>query len=116
MNCLFFRRSKRSTLLTCITLIIVAIIAFIFISNYASNNSRNSHLSVWIEEYILTYNNHKYIVTDQFTDDIGQVIGGVSYHGNKPGNFQLYSINHVEDFSKIAVETKPGYLIAIIKE
>ena len=50
------------------------------------------------------------------TDDIGQVIGGVSYHGNKPAIFQLYAINHIDDFSKIAVETKTGYFIAIIEK
>jgi hypothetical protein len=71
-------------------------------------------MSAWSNEYILTYNNHEYTVTDQSTKDIGQIIGEVTYHGNNPGNFRLFSVNYVDDYSKIAVETQIGYLVAIM--
>jgi hypothetical protein len=85
-------------------------------NNQGSLNSINSHLSLWASEYVLTYSNHKYIVTDQLTTDIDQVIGAVAYHGSISGDFKLFSISQIDDFSKIAVQTKIGYLIAIMEE
>lgn len=97
-------------------LMALAVIAFLTIfayNEYKKPASEVINLSEWQAEYKLTFNNKSYIVTGQSTEDIDQKIGSVVYHGNKPGFFDLYSIKQVNDYSKIAVETNIGYLVAL---
>jgi metallo-beta-lactamase class B len=113
MRALLSKGNKIFILYIIVSLIILALLIPKLTNNQASFNSRKANLSVWSEEFVLTYNNHKYTVTEQLTDNIGQAIGAVTYHGDKSGNFRVYSINNIDDYSKIAVETQIGYLIAI---
>lgn len=72
--------------------------------------------SVWDNRLHLTFKDREYTVTNQKTNDIGEEIGGVTYHGTYPSSFHLYSIKYVSDFSKIAIKTRHGYFIAIINK
>ena len=116
MSSLFPNGNKIVILYILVSLIILAILIPKLNSAYGSFNPQNSNLSVWSNEYNLTYNDHKYTVTDQLTEDIDRVIGEVAYHGNNPGIFRLFSIDLVDDYSKIAVETQIGYLVAILEK
>lgn len=71
---------------------------------------------VWDNSLQLTFKGQEYTVTNQKTNDIGEEIGGVTYHGNNPSSFHLYAIKDVNDFSKIAIKTRNGYFIAIINK
>jgi hypothetical protein len=116
MSTLTSRGNKIFTLYVIVSLIILVLLLPRLSNDQGSHNSINSHLSLWANEYVLTYNNHNYTITDQLTADIGQVIGAVTYHGSISGDFKLFSINQIDDYSKIAVQTKIGYLIAIMEE
>lgn len=71
----------------------------------------NSSLPSWSNELVLSYNGYVYIVTDQKTQEDDKIIGQIGYH--KIGKtFTLYSIKNVDDYSKIAVKTKEGFLLA----
>lgn len=115
MNLLLLGDKKIKFFLIAVILILIAALVFSF-AYYSKDNIKSSVLSAWSNDYVLTYNNHRYTVTNQLTYDIGKVIGTVNYHGNNPGNFKLYSIEQADDFSKIAIETRLGYIIAVIDE
>jgi hypothetical protein len=113
MNFLLSGDKKTTFLLIAIILILIAALVFSF-AYYKKDSVKSSVLSAWSSDYVLIYNNHRYTVTDQFTKDIGKTIGTVTYHGNNPGSFKLYSIEQADDYSKIAIETRLGYLVAVI--
>lgn len=116
MNGFLTRGNKLFILYIIISLVVLILLIPGISTNHRINAPENPYLSIWYNEYLLTYNDHKYKVTDETTNEIGQVIGNVVYHGNKPGMFKLYSVKGVDSFTRIAVETKEGYLIAIIEE
>jgi hypothetical protein len=95
-------------------LILFSVLSMPKIQNMRDSNQETSTPWKWRTEYMLTFNEHNYSVTSEIANDIDKKIGAVSYHGNNPGSFYLYSIRNINDYSKIAIETKDGYLIAII--
>lgn len=99
-----------------VILILVAAVSIPKLQSLRDSNNNASTPWKWYNEYVLTFNEHNYTVTREITNDIDKKIGEVSYHGNNPGSFYLYSIKNINDFSQIAVETKDGYLIAVINE
>lgn len=90
---------------------------FVFIScanrkNYNPTNS--STKSIWIENLVLSYKGHNYKVTKETTKDIDNFLEKISFHGNGT-MFNLYSIKNVKNHTQIAVDTKDGYLIAVLQ-
>lgn len=106
--------NKKAWGLTLTIFILLAVLSIPKIQSIRDSNNDTSTPWKWHNEYVLTFNEHNYTVTREITNDIDKKIGSVSYHGNNPGSFYLYSIKNINDFSKIAIETKDGYLIAVI--
>jgi hypothetical protein len=77
----------------------------------AQNSQIDNSASEWSEELILTFKDKTYSITKEKTNEIDKPIGSISYHGNG-AVFSLYSINNIDNYDKIAVKTKYGYLIA----
>lgn len=68
----------------------------------------------WDDSLILTFNGHKYNVTSETTNDVYRIIEYITYHGNDGRVFKIYSINNIDNYDKIAIKTKNGYLVAIV--
>ena len=97
------------------------ILTFVFIACVIVSCAKSSELSTnnvaptstWTNNLILTYNGNNYKVTKDTTNDVDQMIGTISYHGNGTV-FKLYSIKGISDNSKIAVQSGQSYLIAVL--
>jgi hypothetical protein len=99
-----------------VSIIILAVLIVLFLKfNKTEYNPKLSSKPKWNNNLVLTFNNKNYTVTDQTTKDVEEKIGSVCYHGCGD-SYQLYSINGVGNYEKIAVETKDGYLIAIMNK
>lgn len=81
----------------------------------SSNSQNNDNIPIpsWTKELVLNYGGYSYDVTNKTTKDIEKKIGIISFHGNLGISFELYSIKDIDDYRKIAVRTKDGYLIAV---
>ena len=79
----------------------------------SSQNNDNIQIPSWPKELVLNYGGYSYDVTNETTKDIVKKIGIISFHGNLGVSFELYSIKGIDDYRKIAVRTKDGYLIAV---
>lgn len=99
-----------------VSIIILVVLAVLFLKfNKTEYNPKLSSKPKWNNNLVLTFNNKNYTVTNQTTEDVGKKVGSISYHGS--GDiYRLYSINGVDNYEKIAVETKDGYLIAIMNK
>jgi hypothetical protein len=67
----------------------------------------------WSQNLNLNFNGYEYKVSQETTNDIDNYIGVVSYRGSNSNTYKLYSIKNIKDYTKIAVKTQDGYLIAI---
>lgn len=109
-----FKNKYMKILLVSIIILVVLIVLFLKF-NKTEYNSKLSSKPKWNNNLVLTFNNKNYTVTNQTTKDIGKKVSSISYHGC--GDiYQLYSINGVDNYEKIAVETRDGYLIAVMNK
>lgn len=99
-----------------VSIIILVVLAVLFLKfNKTEYNPKLSSKPKWNNNLVLTFNNKNYTVTNQTTEDVGEKIGSVCYHGHGE-IYQLYSINGVDNYEKITVETRDGYLIAVMNK
>lgn len=84
--------------------------------NFSIINQNFSDEPSWNNNLILNFNKQLYTVTNETTTDIDSKIDTIVYYGNLGKIYKLYSIKGVKDYSKIAVKTNQGYLIAIVNQ
>jgi len=100
--------AKRSV---CI-LMVIATVAVMMVASGCHSHSDDA--AKWRNDLVLTFNGHEYQVSDVKTSNVGGKIGTISYHGNYPYAFELYSVKGVEGYTQIAVRTRDGFLLANI--
>ncbi|WP_040952069.1 hypothetical protein [Gorillibacterium massiliense] len=106
----------KNFLLPFLVLCLLFAASFLYLHNSKSSEAINPQITpsqiaqTWRKDLILTYNGHHYDVTNKRTKKVDKKVGGIAYHGFGL-MFDLYSIKGKDD-SKIAVETKEGFLIA----